>query len=49
MYGQCLILEVELRAILDEIILARGHNFLDFWVKLDSIAAIHYITKGEGP
>lgn len=44
-----MILEVELRAILDKILLARDLGFLGIWVDSDSIVAIHYITKDEGP
>lgn len=46
-YGLCLILEAELRAILDEILLARGIGLSAIWIEVDS--AIHYITRDGGP
>ncbi|KAL2492118.1 Uncharacterized protein Adt_27746 [Abeliophyllum distichum] len=52
-YGECTILEAELRAILDGIILAQrlGLSVLYpvLWVESDSTLAIHCITKGGGP
>jgi ribonuclease HI len=48
-YGPCLILEAELRAILDGILLARGLGISAIWVEVDSNIAIHCITRGGGP
>ncbi|KAL2471104.1 Uncharacterized protein Adt_39240 [Abeliophyllum distichum] len=48
-YGDCTILEAELRAILDGIILAQRLGLSVLWVESDSTLAIHCITKGGGP
>ncbi|XP_022853772.1 uncharacterized protein LOC111375202 [Olea europaea var. sylvestris] len=48
-YGTCLILEAELRAILDGILLAKGLGISAIWIEVDSTLAIHCITKGGGP
>ncbi|KAL2526397.1 Uncharacterized protein Adt_11451 [Abeliophyllum distichum] len=48
-YGECPILEAELRAILDGIILARRIVLSPLWIEADSTLAIHCITKGGGP
>ncbi|KAL2466229.1 RNase H domain-containing protein [Abeliophyllum distichum] len=48
-YGNCTILEAELRAILDGIILAQRLGLSVLWVESDSTLAIHCITKGGGP
>ncbi|KAL2476811.1 Uncharacterized protein Adt_37547 [Abeliophyllum distichum] len=48
-YGDCTILEAELRALLDGIILARRLGLSVLWVESDSTLAIHCITKGGGP
>ncbi|KAL2532016.1 Uncharacterized protein Adt_05367 [Abeliophyllum distichum] len=48
-YGDYTILEAELRAILDEIILAQRLGLSVLWVESDSTLAIHCITKGGGP
>lgn len=44
-YGPCRILEVELGAILDGILLDRGLDLLGIWVESDSIMDIHSITR----
>ncbi|KAL2462289.1 RNase H domain-containing protein [Abeliophyllum distichum] len=48
-YGDCTILEAELRAILDGIILAQRLGLSVLWVESDSTLAIHCITKGGEP
>ncbi|KAL2497433.1 Uncharacterized protein Adt_22983 [Abeliophyllum distichum] len=48
-YGECTILEAELRAILDGIILAQRLGLSVLWVESDSTLAIHCIIKGGGP
>ncbi|KAL2533869.1 RNase H family protein [Abeliophyllum distichum] len=48
-YSKCPILEVELRAILDGIILAQRIVLLDLWIESDSTLAIHCITRGGEP
>ncbi|KAL2524865.1 RNase H domain-containing protein [Abeliophyllum distichum] len=48
-YGDCTILEAELRAILDGIILAQRLGLSVLWVESDSTLAIHCIIKGGGP
>ncbi|KAL2531794.1 Uncharacterized protein Adt_05145 [Abeliophyllum distichum] len=48
-YGDCTILEAELRAIRDGIILAQRLGLSVLWVESDSTLAIHCITKGGGP
>ncbi|XP_022866066.1 uncharacterized protein LOC111385870 [Olea europaea var. sylvestris] len=48
-YGPCFILEAELRAILDGLLLARGLGISAIWLEADSTLAIHCITKGGGP
>ncbi|KAL2525897.1 Uncharacterized protein Adt_10951 [Abeliophyllum distichum] len=48
-YGECTILEAELRAILDGITLAQRLGLSVLWVESDSTLAIHCITKGGGP
>lgn len=48
-YGPCLILEVELRAILDGILLAEELGLSCFWIESDSTTTIHRITRGGGP
>ncbi|KAL2464859.1 Uncharacterized protein Adt_40710 [Abeliophyllum distichum] len=48
-YGDCTILEAELRAILDGIIMAQRLGLSVLWVESDSTLAIHCITKGGGP
>jgi ribonuclease HI len=48
-YGPCLILEAELRAIHDGILLARDLGLSDIWVEADSSVAIHCILRGGGP
>ncbi|KAL2464856.1 Uncharacterized protein Adt_40707 [Abeliophyllum distichum] len=48
-YGDCAILEAELRAILDGIILAQRIGLLVLWIELDSTLAIHCITRGGRP
>ncbi|KAL2464857.1 Ribonuclease H domain [Abeliophyllum distichum] len=48
-YGDCTILEAELRAILHGIILAQRLGLSVLWVESDSTLAIHCITKGGGP
>lgn len=45
-YGQCIILEAELRAIRDGILLVRDLDLPDIWVEADSIVAIYCITRG---
>ncbi|KAL2512769.1 RNase H domain-containing protein [Abeliophyllum distichum] len=45
-YGECPILEAELRAILDGIILAQRIVLSDLWIELDSTLAIQCITSG---
>ncbi|KAL2465905.1 Uncharacterized protein Adt_41756 [Abeliophyllum distichum] len=47
-YGDCTILEAELRAILDGIIMAQRLGLSVLWVESDSTLAIHCITKGGG-
>ncbi|XP_022856515.1 uncharacterized protein LOC111377621 [Olea europaea var. sylvestris] len=39
----------ELRAILDGLLLARGLGISTIWIEVDSMLAIHCITKGGGP
>ncbi|KAL2476711.1 putative ribonuclease H protein family [Abeliophyllum distichum] len=46
-YGDCTILEAELRAILDGIILAQRLGLSVLWVESDSTLAIHCIHKGR--
>jgi ribonuclease HI len=48
-YGQCLILEAELRAIRDGILLARDLGLSNIWVEADSSVATHCILRGGGP
>ncbi|KAL2491819.1 Uncharacterized protein Adt_27447 [Abeliophyllum distichum] len=48
-YGDCTILEAELRAILDGLILAQRLGLSVLWVESDSTLAINCITKGGGP
>ncbi|KAL2455081.1 RNase H domain-containing protein [Abeliophyllum distichum] len=48
-YGECPILEAELRAIFDGIILAQRLVLSYLWIESDSTLAIHCITRGGGP
>ncbi|KAL2466024.1 Uncharacterized protein Adt_41875 [Abeliophyllum distichum] len=48
-YGECLILEFELSAILDSIILAQMIVLSDLWIEFNSTLAIHCITRSGGP
>jgi ribonuclease HI len=48
-YGHCMILEAELRAIRDGILLAKDLGLSDIWIEADSTVAIHCITRGGGP
>ncbi|KAL2481154.1 Uncharacterized protein Adt_34120 [Abeliophyllum distichum] len=47
-YGECPILEAELRAIFDGIIIAQRLVLSDLWIESDSTLAIHCITRGGG-
>ncbi|KAL2511702.1 Uncharacterized protein Adt_17302 [Abeliophyllum distichum] len=48
-YGDIFILEVELRAILQGIELARRMGLVDLWIETDSTLAVHCISRGGGP
>ncbi|KAL2512503.1 Uncharacterized protein Adt_18103 [Abeliophyllum distichum] len=48
-YGECPILEAELRAIFDGIILVQRLVLSDLWIESNSTLAIHCITKGGRP
>ncbi|KAL2527535.1 Uncharacterized protein Adt_12589 [Abeliophyllum distichum] len=48
-YGECSILEAELRAILDGIILAQRIVLSDLWIESYCTLAIYCITRGGGP
>ncbi|KAL2518747.1 Retrotransposon [Abeliophyllum distichum] len=48
-YGECPILEAELRAIFDGIILAQRLVLSDLWIESDSTLVIHCIPRGGGP
>ncbi|KAL2480194.1 RNase H domain-containing protein [Abeliophyllum distichum] len=43
------ILEAELRAILQDIELARWMGLVDLWIETDSTLAVHCISRGGGP
>ncbi|KAL2492075.1 Uncharacterized protein Adt_27703 [Abeliophyllum distichum] len=47
-YSKCPILETELQAILDCIILAQRFVLSDLWIESNSTLAIHCITRGGG-
>lgn len=48
-YGPYLILEAELRAILDVILLSRGLGISAIWVEKDLTTVIHCITRDGEP
>ncbi|KAL2461890.1 RNase H domain-containing protein [Abeliophyllum distichum] len=48
-YGECPILEAELKTFLDSIILAQKIALSDLWIQSDSTLVIHCIIKGGRP